>query len=179
MHWICLVSLTASFHYKIWRRNMVTDLPILFPSFPNRGVATRYAPVHGRKMTPVNQANIQSFSQLQLQSSVSPSLPLQSWSVCPVVSFWHNPDGKVLFKLNLKSINKSINKSNRVSVHLSVSQWLNANWNTALYNTVSSVVILNSLLSQIHIICHWMLFFFNQSTSHFLSFYLLPLKVLK
>lgn len=31
------------------------DLPILFPSFPMRGVAIRYAPVEGRKMTPVNQ----------------------------------------------------------------------------------------------------------------------------
>ena len=36
---------------------MATDLPILFPSFPKRGVAIRYAPVQGRKMTPVKRSN--------------------------------------------------------------------------------------------------------------------------
>ena len=58
-------SLETSFHYKIWKRNMATDLPILFPSFPKRGVAIRYAPVHGRKMTPVKQSSKHSISQLR------------------------------------------------------------------------------------------------------------------
>ena len=52
-------SKTVRQHMKSFEKHEVsvaTDLPILFPIFPKRGVATRYAPVHGRKMTPVNQS---------------------------------------------------------------------------------------------------------------------------